>query len=104
MNLSGSAIQNHVGWLNGSIMVGCLVHELGINHGHERFATGIADPEPGMLADCKFSYGSRITTLVQKIYRNKVGSGFAPFQNLGCKSRPVAKFIVLDWGIKSTMA
>jgi hypothetical protein len=56
MNLSGSAIRNHVGWLNGSIMVGCLV--LGINHGHERFATGIADPEPVMLADCKFRTGS----------------------------------------------
>jgi hypothetical protein len=49
MNLSGPAIRNHVGWLNGSIMVGCLVHELGINHGHERFATGIADPAPSRL-------------------------------------------------------
>jgi hypothetical protein len=25
MNLSGSAIRNHVRWLNGSIMVGCLI-------------------------------------------------------------------------------
>ncbi len=64
MNLSGSAIRNHVGWLNGSIMVSCLLHELGINHGHERFATGIADPESGMLADCKFLYGISPTNLV----------------------------------------
>jgi hypothetical protein len=69
MNLSGSAIRNHVGWLNGSIMVGCLVHELDINHGHERFATGIADPEPRMLVDCKFLYGIRITTLGQNIQK-----------------------------------
>ncbi len=55
MNLSGPAIRNRVGWLNGSIMVGCLVHELGINHGHERFATRTADPELAIVGRLQVS-------------------------------------------------